>query len=266
MKYAFFLFYFFLAVFMYSCSETQKKDKPFKSSIVSTAFNDFIPAYLSNVPNLEVKKGNYFNQVIGKFSVDAFVDSIHSDKAYWKIKDTSENIIYQGYALNGKKNGWWEVSKNNTLMRCGNYVSNKKNGFWKFYTLAGASRKIVIFKNDTLEGLAQEYNTDGILVYEGQYVRGLKSGYWKLFYNNGNIKEQGYFYDGYKSGWWQLFELNGNLLEEANYSRNKISGYTKKYLNGVLFEEGELFNDQKRGTWKIYDETGKLKTIQEYGE
>ena len=64
----------------------------------------------------------------------------------------------------------------------------------------------------------------------------------------------------------ESFELNGNLIEEASYSRNEISGFTKKYLNGVLFEEGKFFNGRRGGTWKSYDDTGKLKRIQEYEE
>ena len=266
MKNSYFLLFLFLFGLLYSCSETQEKVVSSESSAKLTAFNDFIPSYVAEVPNLEIEPGKYINRVIGKYTVDARVDSIHVKAVYLKIKDSKENIIFQGYAYNGYKNGWWEVSHKNKLMCCGNYISNKKSGLWSYYKLAEETQKFVHFKNDTLEGLAQEYSADSALLSQGNYVRGLKSDYWKYFYTNGKIKEQGSFYDGYKSGWWQSFEPNGNLLEEASYSRNEISGYTKQYFNGVIFEEGKLFNGRRRGSWKLYDDTGKLKRIFEHEE
>lgn len=265
-KNSYFLVLLSLVGFIYSCSETQEKDEPFKTSVTLTSFNDFIPSYVSEAPNLEIEPGNYYNHVIGKYSIDALVDSLNANAVYWKIKDSRENKIYQGHALDGKKTGWWEMLYNKTLICCGNYIANKKSGFWRYYPIGGESHKLVNFKNDTLDGLAQEYSADSILLSEGKYLNGLKSDYWKFFYNNGKIKEKGYFYDSYKSGWWQSFESNGNLIEEASYSRNEISGYVKKYLNGVLFEEGKFFDGKRRGTWKCYDENGKLKRIKEYGE
>jgi len=249
-----------------SCSETQVKNEPVEASINSTVFNDFIPTYLYEVPNLEIKPVECINYVKGKYRIDAHVDSINAKAVYLKIKDSKENIIYQGHTLNGKKEGWWEVHQNKTLICCGNFILNRKYGFWRYYKSKGESKQFVNFKNDTLDGLAQEFSADSILLSEGNYEKGLKSAYWKYFSNSGKIKEQGYFYEGYKSGWWQVFESNGNLLEEASYSKNEISGYMKKYFNGILFEEGILFDGKKQGMWKTYDETGKLNRIDEYGD
>jgi len=263
-KNSYFLLLFSLVGFIYSCSETQEKDESFKTSVTLTSFNDFIPSYVYEVPNLEIEPGSYFNRLTGKYNIDALVDSIHANAVYWKIKDSRENTIYQGPALDGKKNGWWEVFKNEVLVCCGNYQSGKKNGFWRYFKLINDSKKYVTYKNDTLNGLSQELSIDSILLSQGKYSNGLKSDYWKFFYNNGKIKEQGYFYESFKSGWWQSFESNGNLIEEASYSRNEISGYIKKYLKGILFEEGNFYNGKRRGTWKCYYENGKLKSIKEY--
>jgi len=261
-----FLLLFALVAVICSCKDNQENDVPDKSSGDLVVFNDFIPSYPFDVPEMEMKTGKYDMPVAGKFNFEVLVDSMQSKMAYWKIIDFGENIVYQGHALNGKKDGWWEVIKDNILICSGNYASNTKYGIWRYYNLEEESKKFVNFINDTIVGLAQEFSADSTLLSEGFYVRGFKSDYWKYFYNNGILKEQGYFYDGYKNGWWQSFESNGNLIEEANYSNNEISGFTKKYFNGILFEEGESFDGQRRGTWKSYDETGNLKGIQEYGE
>jgi len=255
-----------LLLLIYACSDTQEKEQPYKSTLKAIDINDFIPSHVGEVPNIEIKPAKYFNHIVGKYRVDTHIDSIHTNAIYWKIKNKSENVVYKGYASDCKKNGWWEVLRNKTLICSGNYISNKKCGFWRYYNLEGASQIIVNYTNDTLVGLAQAFSAKNILLSEGNYIKGFKSDYWKYFYDNGKIKAQGYFYDGYKSGWWQSFESNGNLKEEASYSRDEISGYMKKYLNGVIFEEGKLFNGRRRGTWKIYDHTGKLNRIEEYGE
>ena len=260
MKYPFFLLLSSSIGLIYSCSETIEKESTLRS------INDFLPSYLYEVPNIVIEPGNYYDHVNGRYRVDAIVDSVDPNAVFWIIKDSRENRVYQGYALDGKKNGWWEVLQNKTLICCGNYISNRRYGFWRYFKLAGESQKFVNFKNDTLDGLAQEFSADSILLSEGNYVRGLKSDYWKYFYNSGNIRVQGYFYDGFKSGWWQSFESNGNLFEEASYSRNEISGYMKKYLKGIIFEEGKFFDGKRRGMWKTYDGMGKLNSIHEYGE
>ncbi len=261
MKFIYFMCLFSIVGLVSACTNTQEKRETTKNL---TPFNDFVPSFLSEIPDLEIESGKYFNHVAGKYMVNTFVDSLHPGAVYWKIKDLKENIMYQGHTLKGKKNGWWEVLNNKNMICNGHYISNKKSGFWRYYQLNGESHKIVYYKNDTLNGLAQEFNVENILLAEGNYVRGLKSDYWKYFYNNGKIKEQGYFNDGYKSGWWQSFDSSSNLIEEAAYSSNEISGYSKRYLKGVLTEEGELYNGVKRGTWKIYDEAGKLYKIMDH--
>ena len=255
-----------LGVLIYSCSETQVKDKSFVLSANANYENNFIPPNIYDIPSIKIEPGEYLNQIIGNYSVDAIIDSLNPVKVYLKIKDSLEGRVYQGYTLDGKKNGWWEVLNNKTILCCGNYDLDKKCGYWRYYQLTGESQKFVNFKNDTLEGLAQEFSADIILLTEGNYVGGLKSDYWKFFYNNGKIKEQGYFHDGYKSGWWQSFERNGKLIEEASYSKNEISGYMKKYFQGIISEEGKKDNGIRKGTWKFYDEAGKLKRVEEYEE
>jgi len=251
---------------IYACSETQDGDEQFLFDVPLDDFNDFVSSNLYEIPNIKIEAGSYFNHEVGKYSVDAFVDSICGNVIYLKIRDLIENTTYRGYSLNAKKNGWWEIVHNNSLLCCGNYVLNKKDGFWQYYTNVGLLYKSVYFRNDTLHGLAYEYSGDSTLLSEGHYIVGLKSDYWKYFYQNGKIKEQGHFYKGFRSGWWQFFELNGDLKKEASYSRNEISGFMKLYFNGVLLEEGKVFNKRKRGTWKSYNAEGKLKAIHEHGE
>lgn len=266
MKNLYFLISLNLVALLYSCSQTQVKDKLPIPSLSSTFFNDFIPANFPDIPSIDIKAGNYLNLVIGKYNVDSMDDSIYANPDYIKIKNAKENTIFQGQILNGKKTGLWEIIQNTKLIGCGHYISDKKCGVWKYFDFAKETQKYVNFKNDTLEGLAQEYSIDSNLLEEGHFIKGLKSGYWKHFYHGLKIKEQGYFSDGYKNGWWQKFEINGNLLEEADFLKNEICGYNKKYFNGQLFEEGKLLKGKRIGTWKLYNQTGKIKGIHEYGE
>ena len=262
MKNSYFLLLFSLVGLIYSCSETKVQKEADKSPVELTVFNDFVPAYLSDIPNLDLEPRKYDNYAMGKYSLDAFVDSINEQSIYWKIEDTTSNLIYQGFTLNGEKDGWWEVVQNKTLLSSGHFASNKKNGFWRYYKLEGESKKFVHFLNDTLVGLAQEFNADSILLSEGNYIKGLKSDYWKFNYNNGKIKEQGYFYNGYKSGLWRYFYLISSdsvLMSEGNYLNGLKTDYWKFYYdNGKIKEQGYFYNGYKSGWWQSFELSGNL--------
>jgi antitoxin component YwqK of YwqJK toxin-antitoxin module len=103
------------------------------------------------------------------------------------------------------------------------------------------------------------YPSSGLLISEGNYENGTPSGYWKLYYPNGNLMREGNYSNGTLSGYWKFYYESGLLKEEGNYENNIRSGYWKSYNpNGTLSSEGNYTNGNPQGEWKYYDLQGLL--------
>ena len=79
-------------------------------------------------------------------------------------------------------------------------------------------------------GKIKEYNEDGKLEFEGEYLNDKKNGFGKNFYENGNIEFEGEFKDGLKNGKGKKYDYDGNLIFEGEF----LNG---KKINGKGFDE-----------------------------
>lgn len=255
-----------LVQFILSCSQQQESDEFILSIPVEQEkiYNDFIPYYFSDIPEIELPLGIYNNYPVKDFIINGAVDSLNKKSGKWKICLKKSDLIFQGTYFKNEKEKWWYVLSAGKLFFCGNFIHNRKTGFWRYFT--DSTQIYVSYDNDTLTDFARKYTSDSVLLSEGYYEKGLKSGYWKFYYQSGVLKEQGDYHDGLKSGWWQTFDENAKLIEEASYSRGELSGYFKKYIHGVISAEGKQFNGRKRGAWKYYHESGEINRIQQYDE
>lgn len=112
--------------------------------------------------------------------------------------------------------------------------------------------------------LAQSVNSDTLNQVDPS--TGLKQGYW-IVYNS--IKklpaypaeakvEEGKFADSKKTGMWKMFYPNGNIKSEITFTENRPKGYAKMYYeNGKLQEEGNWENNRWVGDYKSYYENGQ---------
>ena len=115
----------------------------------------------------------------------------------------------------------------------------------------------------------------------GAYNDGKESGQWKIFHENGKIRQIGKFNNGKQTGEWKFFHSNGNREGVGTLINGKKTGIWKWYFdNGNIFTErrwdkGKLVEiiscvDGKgneldkgtyrngRGTLNIYDVNGTL--------
>ena len=87
-------------------------------------------------------------------------------------------------------------------------------------------------------GLGKEYKKEtNILLFEGEYLNGIKNGKGKEYYENGQIKFDGDYFQGRKIE-GKGYDNKGNeyLIIERN---QKSKEYNKK---GKVIFEGEYFN------------------------
>ena len=124
--------------------------------------------------------------------------------------------------------------------------------------------------NGEIKENKQEFNAQGKLIYDGEYVNGLRNGKGREYCYEYKINEEDYittyyegnFIDGVKIGnFSKYYKFKGNfiLVLECEFFNDKENGKGKEYdYNGILIFEGEYANDKKNGKYKIYDLDDKL--------
>ena len=129
---------------------------------------------------------------------------------------------------------------------------------WKFYN-----------KNDCAEselkngnGKIKTYYWDSCqLAFEGEYVKGKKSGKCKEYNSNGNLEFEGEYVNGEKSGKCKEYYDCGKLKFDGIYLNGKKHGKCKEYnSNGKLDFEGEYVNGKKSGKYHFISLIKKLQT------
>ena len=109
------------------------------------------------------------------------------------------------------------------------------------------------------------YPNSNVVSNEGNYQRGVPSGYWKSYYADGKLYREGNYENGRLSGYWKFYYPNGLKQEEGNYQNNVKSGnWIYYYPNGTISSEGNYTNGSKQGEWSYYNEEGSLNTKTSY--
>lgn len=95
----------------------------------------------------------------------------------------------------------------------------------------------------------------------GYILKGLKSGEWYYFYENGNTEKIENYAYGELNGMYMSFYENGKIKEVGHMKYDKFEDmwYTY-YKNGNIHTENHYYlGKQDKGIWKEYYETGELK-------
>ena len=150
-----------------------------------------------------------------------------------KEYNLDDKLIFDGENLNGKK---WK-------------------GIIKIY--ADYNADLLNFEGELLEGKisgkGKEYDMNGELLFEGEYLDGNKwNGKGKIFDNINQIFFEG---DILKGKIWNgnIYDINNNIISEIKNGNGVIKTYSQ--MNKIKFE-GKYINGIMTG--KEYDDYGKL--------
>jgi len=101
------------------------------------------------------------------------------------------------------------------------------------------------------------YNNTQIIKTQFTFRNGRLNGETITWYKNGQIRRKGNYCKGLISGRWAFFDEQGNRIIEANYKKNDLNGtYVALYTNGKLKEKGEFSHNERTGKWVYYNENG----------
>lgn len=119
---------------------------------------------------------------------------------------------------------------------------------WFTFCLAGQNVNTVP-NNYFLDGVYEEYFTDGNLKQEISFNNGILDGKIISYFDNGKVKEIKSFKNGLLHGIWITFNQEGKVSGKANFKNGKKHGKWVIYdLNGNKCYEIAYKNGAKLGT------------------
>ena len=174
-------------------------------------------------------------------------------------------VNFEGEYLNGKRNGKGKQYNGDKLIFDGVYLNGKELIGNKFHYDGH-----LLYQYNNVKGYGKEYYLFGDLLYEGEYLNGLKNGKGKEYYLHGKIKFEGEYLNdkkwegkGYDTMNNVVYELKdgkgfikeyslGKLVFEGEYLNGEKNGKAKEYYDDCLMFEGEYLNDKRSGKGKEY--------------
>ena len=124
--------------------------------------------------------------------------------------------------------------------------------------------------NGEKDGPHTEYDENGKIVEQGEYVKGLEDGQW--FTSSGDYFERGTYRDGLKTGKWStwfvvtkdnkpdsVLNFSGSFIEDTPQGK-----HIYYWENGKVRDEGSYISGKKDGEWYKYNEDGTLFLIITY--
>ena len=171
-----------------------------------------------------------------------------------KDYDNENKLRFEGEYIYGFKISGKEYI-NGRLEYEGEYYYNKKwNG--KGYDENGN----IIYELINGKGKVKEFDTNGILEFEGEYLKGEKSGKGIIYYSNGKILYEGNFLNDKKNGKGKEYNYKGKIEFDGEYRNGeRMNGKIKEYdFDDIkLVFEGEYLNGKINGKGIEYDSNGK---------
>ena len=204
----------------------------------------------------------------------------------WKFYNDEGKLTMSVNFLKGKKEGKKLTFLSEETIE--EYFKNdKKIGIEKHFDSTGKLIKEIPFENGLEEGIAKEYNEDGIIILLTEYKNGYiikrefinrvdgfgkKQGVWKTFYANGFMKTEGNYVNGRKHGFFKEYNEEGNLLKIEKYENDQLivdALETRKldvrvdyWPNGNPKIIGTYYNGIAEGIRREYNSKGQV--IQSY--
>ena len=113
-----------------------------------------------------------------------------------------------------------------------------------YLQIEGIGQSYEIYKNDTVNRTGKD---------------GKKYGRWISYFDNNKarVERDGSYENNRKTGIWKTYYENGNLKSEITYVNNKADGYARIYYeNGKISEEGIWKGTKWVGKYLYYHENG----------
>ncbi len=164
------------------------------------------------------------------------------------------------------KSQTFEIYKSDTINKTD--AQNKKQGKWIQFFTDNASKieKVGIYENNRKTGIWKTYYSNGNLKSEITYENNQPDGYAKIYYENGKTSEEGIWKGTKWVGSYNFYFENGQKAYEWSFNENgKRTGIQKYfYESGKLLIKGDWNDGKENGVITEYYENGSVKSEKEF--
>jgi len=201
----------------------------------------------------------------------------------WVFYRENLSLEKEIYYRNDKKEGQEILYyENGNISIITNWLSGYKEGFEYFYFPEGQIQYRIKLKENKKHGKSIEYAQDGRKIGFSSYKNGLvtsiekfnrynnqgeKTGLWKVFHKNENMKEEGPFKQNLKHGVFRFYNQRGDLQDVIRYEFGiKINNDTDLSNTEVRRTFDENGNKEEETAYKNGLKNGVSRTFNEDGE
>lgn len=138
-----------------------------------------------------------------------------------------------------------------------------KNGFLREYDPQGNLTVEENYLDGKLNGPRKVFAENGQVLAEENYVMGEYEGLHRSFDDSGNLSMQGYYSDGAMNGKWLVYYPDGSVKTEISFHNNDTDGPVRQWypdgtpeLSGFYAPGGDFTGDLIR-----YDASGDLERV-----
>ncbi len=189
---------------------------------------------------------------------EGMIDSLGRRVGHWKLFYPHGELRSEGDYIQGMKDGPWSYFYDNgKIEQKGSYRDDLPHGQWQWYFVDGSIHRDEFYRKGKEDGHAIEYDSLGVVINEGDYVDGMKSGKWNLTVNDHH--EEGEYQDGERNGEWLWIYGNGKKAFQGEFQAGiPVSKHKYWYDSGLLKMIGGYEGGEMNGRWDYYDEQGLL--------
>jgi antitoxin component YwqK of YwqJK toxin-antitoxin module len=210
-----------------------------------------------------------------------FVDAAKLKQGHWVIYNLNKKlpgykpnqIIEEGYFLNGKKTGLWKHFYENGAIKSEiTYKNNIPFGYAKFYFKNGNISEEGNWENYKWNGNYKYYYESGQLRYDWKFVNGVRESTQKYYFENGKLNFEGEWKNGGESGTIKEYNEDGTLKEERAYRNGQYDEDATKIYSAAEPPPPALIAEEKStkksaksisifngsGNNKLYTSSGKI--------
>jgi antitoxin component YwqK of YwqJK toxin-antitoxin module len=181
----------------------------------------------------------------------------------WKEYYDDGKLRAEGKYNKDVKTGSWKYYHfNGQLEQEGDYNGEGlPEGEWRWYYASGDLLREEFYYLGRLDGAMIEYDKDGMVLTQGEYIEGLEDGKW--IYIVGEARIEGSYVDGMRNGPWkythvprvfgmpEVLRFEGRFVEDNPHGR-----HTYYWDNGKRKDAGEYIMGRKEGDWVSYNYDG----------
>ena len=166
-------------------------------------------------------------------------------------------------------NSDWEVTvKNNSYYYRIDQKLNDKYSRTDYFTSTSQKQMVGQFTSldpEIKSGIFKWFYSNGELKHIGEYKNNNETGEHIWYYDNGQIEAIENYTIGVLNGSFKEYHTNGKISIETSFVEGDQEGFTKYFReNGTLQSEGLFKKSDRFGVWKYYDEEGQTIGEEEY--